>query len=149
MPDDTKITTGRCLCGDIRYEYRGPALWVMHCHCDSCRRHTSSPVATFVGVDRAQFRVTAGTPAVYASSSGVRRSFCAHCGSPLAYEAERAPNEIHLYAGTLTDAAGLVPEGHVHAAEQLPWFEILDDLPRWARGRRRGEPPLRRGPRQP
>ena len=142
-----RVTTGRCLCGDIRYEFTGAPAWVMHCHCDSCRRHTSSPVATFFCVDRGALRFTAGRPAEYASSPGVRRSFCGRCGSPIAYEADRVPDEVHLYAGTLTDAAGVVPQGHVHAEEQLPWFEVLDDLPRWQRAARGGEPPVRRGPR--
>jgi hypothetical protein len=149
MAQQADITTGRCLCGAVRYEYRGAPAWVLHCHCDSCRRHTSSAVATFVCVDRAGFRFTAGAPAVYASSPGVRRSFCGRCGSPLAYEAERTPDEVHLYAGTLTDIAPLAPEGHVHAEEQLPWLEILDTLPRWAHGRRGGEAPIRCGPRRP
>ena len=48
MADEDTPVTGRCLCGDIRYEYRGAPLKILHCHCESCRRHTSSPVATFV-----------------------------------------------------------------------------------------------------
>ncbi|MFZ2005552.1 MAG: hypothetical protein WB697_12720 [Stellaceae bacterium] len=34
---ELNITTGRCLCGAIRYEFRGAPEWVVHCHCDSCR----------------------------------------------------------------------------------------------------------------
>lgn len=143
-----EVTTGRCLCGAVRYEFRGSPLWVMHCHCDSCRRHTSSPVATFVGVARDSFRFTTDPPAVYASSPGVRRSFCARCGSPIAYEADRLPDEIHLYHGTLADPAALAAQGHVHTGEQLPWFEVADYLPRW-RAFGRGEPPLHNGPRRP
>jgi hypothetical protein len=142
-----EVTTGRCLCGAVRYEYRGPPLWVVHCHCDSCRRHTSSAVATFVSVAREGFRFTAAAPSVHASSPGVRRSFCGRCGSPIAYEADRVPDEIHLYHGTLDDAAALPATGHVHTGEQLPWFEILDHAPRWRATARGGEQPVRIGPR--
>ena len=38
------MTTGRCLCGAIQYEYSGAPTLVVHCHCESCRRQTSSPV---------------------------------------------------------------------------------------------------------
>lgn len=142
-----EITTGRCLCGAVRYEYRGPPQWVAHCHCDSCRRHTSSSVATYVGVARQAFRFTAAAPMVYASSPGVRRSFCGRCGSPIAYEADRIPDEVHLYHGTLDDPAALpAATGHVHVGEQLPWFEILDDTPRW-HTTARGQTPVRTGPR--
>ena len=40
-------TTGRCLCGAIQFEFAGEAVETTHCHCESCRRQTSSPVATF------------------------------------------------------------------------------------------------------
>jgi hypothetical protein len=136
---------GRCLCGDIRYEYRGDPVATLHCHCESCRRHTSSPVATFVCVAKASFRFISGTPTVYASSPGVRRMHCGRCGSPIAYESDRH-EQIDLYAGTLDDPGAVASTCHVHVAEQLPWFEMVDDLPRYERGRR-GNTPVRYGPR--
>ena len=54
-------TTGRCLCGAIQYEYEGEPLEVAHCHCESCRRQTSSPIATFVTVTKAALRFTQRT----------------------------------------------------------------------------------------
>jgi hypothetical protein len=138
-------TTGRCLCGDIRYAYVGTPIRLIHCHCDSCRRHVSSPVATFVCVFRDTFRFTQGVTGVYASSPCARRSFCPRCGSPIAYETDRLPDEIHLYHGTLTDPGAARPTAHVHVAEQLAWFEVLDELPRYAEGMR-GVDPIGRGP---
>jgi len=139
-------TTGRCLCGAIQYEYEGEPLEALHCHCESCRRQTSSPVATFVMVPRAALRFTSGQPKDYASSPGVRRSFCAECGSPIAYQVDRRPDIVDLFAGSLSDASDVTPTCHVHADEQLAWFEVLDDLPRYAQGRR-GTMPIGRGPR--
>ena len=52
-----------------------------------------------------------------------------------------------LFAGTLTDPAHLSPSLHTHADEQLPWFEMLDNLPRYAQGSR-GQTPMRYGPRE-
>ena len=54
---------------------------------------------------------------------------------------------MNLFAGTLTDPAHLSPSLHTHADEQLPWFEMLDDLPRYAQGSR-GQTPMRYGPRE-
>ncbi len=141
------VTTGRCLCGDIRCAFVGAPDRVFHCHCDSCRRHVSSPVATFVCVLRDGFRFTHGQPLAYESSPGVRRSFCPRCGSPIAYEADRIPNEVHLYHGTLTDPGAIQQTALVHVAEQLGWFEVLDELPRYAEGMR-GFSPVRHGPRR-
>jgi hypothetical protein len=139
-------TTGRCLCKAIQYEYEGEPVETAHCHCESCRRQTSSPIATFVTVRRSSLRFTHGQPKEYASSPGVRRSFCGACGSPIAYRSERNPTVIDLFAGTLVDPDIVNPTFHTHAEEQLPWFEVLDDLPRYAQSTR-GAIPLRHGPR--
>jgi hypothetical protein len=139
--------SGRCLCRNIRYELDGPPLWVAHCHCESCRRQTSSMLATFVGIERRKLRWLGAEPARYESSAQVYRTFCPRCGSPVSFEAERNfPGEVHLYHGTLDDPDALVPTAHVHAAEQVSWFEVHDELPRFTRSGR-GSKPVRHGPR--
>jgi hypothetical protein len=125
-----KLTTGRCLCGDLRYQFEGDPLWQSYCHCESCRRHTSSPVAAFIGLDVRLFRYTHGTPATFASSPDAKRGFCGRCGSPMSFEGAKWPGEIHIYVGTLSDPAAFVPTAHFHTSEQLPWFHIADGLPR-------------------
>ena len=124
------LTTGHCLCGDLAYQFEGTPKWVSYCHCESCRRHTSSAVAAFVGMESSLARYTRGTPVRFASSPGVIRSFCGRCGSPMSYESESFPGEIHFYTGTLSDPAAVAPTSHVHVAEKLPWFDVRDDLPR-------------------
>ncbi len=61
----TDTTRGHCLCRAIEYEFEGAPKWVMHCHCESCRRAVSSALATYVGVNIDQFRYLKGTPAIY------------------------------------------------------------------------------------
>lgn len=133
MTLSTQTITGRCLCGDIRFEYRGEPVETMHCHCESCRRHTSSPVTTFVILGKDSFRYTRGKPVAYASSPGIERTHCGRCGSPIAYENK---DEFALYACTLDDATGLKPEYHSWFAEKMPWLEIADALSRHQRSSR-------------
>lgn len=140
-------TRGHCLCRAIAYEFDGDPKWVAYCHCDSCRRATSAPVTTYVGVGVDQFRFLQGEPAIYESSPGVRRYFCPRCGSPLAYSADRFPGEVHLHVGTLADPNRVAPRMHVFAGEQLAWFEIADDLRRFDQLGGKGVAPLRVGPR--
>ena len=140
-------TTGHCLCGAIQYEFDGEPTMVEHCHCASCRRQTASSVATFLMVPKASLRFTRGEPKEYSSSPGVHRSFCGDCGSPICYRTERRPTIIDLFHGTLSVPAALAPQFHVHSQEQLPWFEILDDLPRYAASSA-AEGPTRHGPRR-
>lgn len=145
MSSTAPKTKGHCLCGAVEYEFTGKPLWVSHCHCETCRRHTSSAVATFVGVNIDQFSYLKGTPASYQSSPDVWRYFCATCGSPMAYTSDkRHPGEVHLYIGTLENPDQFAPRGHVNSAEQLPWFEVDDELPRYERAGK-GAQPVRKG----
>ena len=128
------VRKGRCLCGAVSYEYEGPENWVGHCHCQSCRRNTASPFTTYMGLPNGGFRFTGATPAEYKSSPGVRRLFCAECGTPVAYSADKFPNEIHFYLSALEDASGIEPKFHVFAGEKVPWVELGDDLPKYVMG---------------
>jgi hypothetical protein len=139
------MTTGHCLCGTVKFSYEGEPKWTLNCHCESCRRATSAPMATWLSVPLAGFRFTTGRPAYYASSKGVRRGFCGKCGSPLTYENEVIPGEIHVLAGALSDTGNVKPTAHVFVEEQLPWFDTADELPRYTKTRRNAEP-IRRGP---
>jgi hypothetical protein len=88
------VLNGHCLCRAVEFSVMGDPTDVVHCHCESCRRATSSPVTTFLIVNRADFQYTRGKPAIYESSPGVRRSFCGECGSPLAYVTDRRHDDL-------------------------------------------------------
>lgn len=145
MPD-IRTTEGHCLCSTIRFAFEGEPNWVVHCHCESCRRAASAPVVTWISVPRAYLRFTEGNPRYYRSSSQAKRGFCSDCGSPLSYENDQLPDEVHLYAASLADPTGVVVSRHVFVEDQLDWFEIQDDLPRYASTSQGGRKPIRFGP---
>jgi hypothetical protein len=60
--------------------------------------------------------------------------FCERCGTPMAFEHDKYPDEIHLYVASLDSSEGFEPQFHVHWAERVGWVEVSDDLPRFARG---------------
>ena len=131
--------TGRCLCGNVKFEIPIKPLWVAHCHCESCRRNTGAAVSTFVGA-RSDDVVWEGERSIYNSSPGTRRGFCSHCGTPVTYEADRYPDEVHFYVGLFDDPGIHIPQVHVHFRERVPWLELSDDLPRYAVASSDGEP---------
>lgn len=128
--DDGILGGGHCLCGRIRYETDAAPLWQAHCHCESCRRATSSPFTSYFGMADGHWRWTGETLGLYASSSGVQRYFCPHCGSPMAYRSGRWPGEMHFFAASLDDPACYRPTAHVFWSEHLPWIHLDDGLKR-------------------
>ncbi len=135
---DGDHVAGRCFCGAVRFAFSGEPNWVLHCHCESCRRATSSAMTTWISVQRTGFRYTSGSPRYYASSPGVKRGFCETCGAQLTYENDRLADEVHVYAAALDDPSSPVisPSCHVFVAEQVPWLDVHDDLPRFSATRR-------------
>jgi len=128
-------SSGRCLCGAVRYRFDPDAvLWRGHCHCESCRRATSSPVTTYFGVRATAWRWHGTPPVSYQSSSWAERFFCGTCGSHLAYRSDKLPEEIHGFAASLNDPSDFQPQAHFFHAERLAWLHLEDDLPKHARG---------------
>jgi hypothetical protein len=123
---------GGCLCGAVRFQADGPPNWVAHCHCSSCRRATGAPMTTFAGFARERVTFVRGAPKTFNSSPGVTRGFCGACGTPLSFQGERWPGELHLFVATFDDPAQLTPQAHVNIAQRVPWLEIHDDLPRYS-----------------
>lgn len=121
---------GGCMCGKVRYRIAAPARFTSLCHCRSCQRATGAPVSAFVGVAAGGYRDIAGQRAVYRSSPGVRRGFCAACGTSLTYEGEAWPGEVHVYTATLDDPAAFPPTMHTMTQDSIPWFHGGGDLPR-------------------
>ena len=125
----TSALKGHCLCKAIQYTVDGDPLWCAHCHCADCRRHTGSAVATFVGVPRMAVTLNSGAFGRIESSPGVYRSFCSGCGTPMAYERDDLPGEIHLYLGTLEKPEDTLPTLEVFCRERLPWLKLSVDGP--------------------
>jgi len=125
------VHEGGCLCGKVRFSVTGEPRSVFHCHCHSCRRQTGGAVASFAAFPVAgHFRWTAEIPTAFHSSVGVTRRFCPTCGTPLSYEAEKFPDEIHLHIGVFDQPDDLIPVAHWHTNEKVTWFETADHLPR-------------------
>jgi len=125
---------GRCACEQVRFRIDQAPLWVVYCHCVSCRRHTGAPVTVYVGMRRDGVVFTGSPRQLRESSPGVRRSFCGQCGTPIAYEADWCADQIHLHVSGFEHPESFVPTRHVLANERLAWFDTHDMLPRFIAG---------------
>jgi len=130
------VFTGSCLCGAIRYEARSAPMAVNHCHCVQCQRASGAALLTWATWPRAALRVLRGEVADFESSPGVKRSFCARCGSTLFWRrVAREREELDVAAGTLDQAELLRPTEHIFVKSRRPWMPLCDGLPAYAESR--------------
>ncbi len=123
---------GGCLCGATRYRATGKPYKSAYCHCEWCRSATGAPVSAWLMYDNHRIEFIKGNPKKYASSPGVLRGFCPDCGTPLWWEGKWHDIPIQMVTiGSLDDPELYPPDRHASCCEQLAWFEVADDLPRY------------------
>ncbi|MEM7294047.1 MAG: GFA family protein [Pseudomonadota bacterium] len=130
-----QILTGGCRCGAVRYQAREQAMDVAYCHCTDCRGFSGAPVVVWIAYNTNQCEFTGEAPSSYESSPGIEWLFCNKCGTSIAWTAASLRfDDLHItefLIGTLDDPQAAMPDRHWFAGEQLDWFEVSDDLPRY------------------
>ncbi len=99
----TQTIQGRCLCGAVTVTAQTEDPTVRACHCDMCRRQTSSMFMSLATVPHSE-RIE-GPFATYRSSEWAERGFCPVCGSTLWYGTVH-DGVRNLAAGLFADAGG-------------------------------------------
>ena len=125
---ESSLVRGSCLCGDVRWQARGPFSLMSHCHCSMCRKAHAAPFATYVAAPAKNFELTSGAERIgtYRSSPQSERRFCTRCGSVV----PEAPGQRHAFmpAACLDDDPGVRPLMHIFAASKAPWYTIADGV---------------------
>lgn len=125
-----KKHTGRCACGNIRFEFDTDPTFVAVCHCLDCKAASGGEVATFVGIPEADFAVTSGKPKAFhyvaQSGKGLDRNFCADCGSRVfSTNLESFPNTVFATIGCLDNPQGIEPILEMFTKRRLRWVVPL------------------------
>ena len=131
MSKQDAVSTGGCLCGAVRYEVRGLLRDVVNCHCSMCQRLHGN-FGPHSKAAKSDFAVTKSEGLEwYRTSPVARRGFCRICGSQLFWN----PDEFDatgIIAGSLDPPTGLKTIGHIFVDEKSDFYEINDDLPKYA-----------------
>ncbi len=124
---------GSCLCGAVQYEIDGDVGQAYFCHCQRCRKAGGAAVAANVMAASNDFTVTAGAAALkcYDGGTGVRRYFCAQCGSPILSRREGQDDIVRVRMGTLDTPVPAPPGAHNFVGSKAAWDVIHDDLPQY------------------
>ncbi len=129
--------TGRCNCGSVTWRIAGAPLAVAACHCTNCRAQSGAAYSVNI-VARAADVAIAGPIKTFedlATTSGqpVLRQFCGDCGSPIQSVITANPAIVAIKAGTADEAGSFAPTIHVWTQSKLPWVELPEGVPSFAR----------------
>ena len=123
-----RISTGGCMCGQVRYAVQGALRDIICCHCEQCRRSSGHFVAA-TACRKVNFRLLNHDALKwYSVKPGLRRGFCSACGSSLFFE-DLNSERISIAAGTLDQPQGLKIAAHIYAAEAGDYYRIETDVP--------------------
>jgi hypothetical protein len=125
------VLEGGCQCGAVRYRIAGEPVLAALCHCSMCRRANAAPAVAWAMYEQAQVAFLAASPAVYESSPGSRRGFCARCGTQISFTADYIPGLIDITIGSLDQPERVPPSLHYWESRRLPWLQLVDGLPRY------------------
>jgi hypothetical protein len=128
---DAVLFEGGCLCGAVRYRATTEPVRAVICHCSMCRKHSGAPALAFVHFPVESFAWVKGEPTRYRSSTYAERGFCSICGSTLSMHEQVLADRVQVTVGSLDQPQRVQPDDHVWTQDQLPWFEIDDQLPRF------------------
>lgn len=128
----SRLVTGGCLCGAVRFGFTGPPVAARACWCRVCQYLSSGNASINVIVRADGFTVT-GAVAEYRSTAdsgrAMRRRFCPACGTPLFSEDPGEPDYLVVRAGALDDPEIARPESVIWTASAPPWARLDPDLP--------------------
>ena len=113
---------GGCFCGRHRYTFDDGDYVTANCHCSMCRRISGAPYVSWVVVPKSRFRFEGPEPKRLRSSEGGTRLFCSNCGTPLACELDKQPEDIDITIGTLDEPERWPPRYEVHDDTKLAWL---------------------------
>jgi len=126
---DTRVLTGKCLCGSVEYAVEDSFSYALNCHCSNCRRATGAAFKPFAGIEREKLTVTRGADSLLIyGDARAHDARCAKCGS-LLYSLVRDVRFVHVTLGTLVDGPSIRPSAHIFVGSKAPWYTISDDLP--------------------
>jgi hypothetical protein len=128
------ILTGRCLCGQVRFEVTEPLQFAGYCHCTRCQRRTGTGAAVSARIVPGSLRVLAGEANVksYRPPDGFAKVFCSNCGGALWSQSQKDPGIISVRMGAFDADPGVRPSYRQYVNYAAKWEPIPDDgLPRF------------------
>jgi len=126
------VTTGRCVCGSVRFEVTQEAVGTGFCHCRICQRSTGAPVFAWTAFPLDAVKFSREKLKYHRLSLIAEQGFCENCGCPVVWKSLKPEPANYLVVATtcLENPEDYAPTWHQGVESQMPWLEIHDGLPR-------------------
>jgi hypothetical protein len=128
----SKLYSGGCACGAIRYEIRSEPVFQNHCQCRDCQKRSGtghSSYLTFAGRAEVAMSGEAATWRVSGDSGNEKvHAFCPNCGAPVYLTFAAMPDLIAVHATSLDDPGRFTPQVVTYNGRGLAWDTIDQSL---------------------
>lgn len=124
MGQNARPLTGTCRCGRSAFEVAAPPIITAACHCQGCRRMSSSAFSLTAIVPAPAFRVTQGEPVRGGAKGPDLEHFCCpDCMSWMFTRIAGMPDIVNVRSALLDDLKWSRPFIETMTAEKLDWVE--------------------------
>jgi hypothetical protein len=130
------MASGRCICGAVAFDVRGPLRDVHLCHCTECRRWAghvwAASAAAWADLDFGEER---GLRWIDSPDSvwDARRGFCAECGSSLFWQVPGS-DRVSIAAGCFDGPTELETTEQIWIDSAGDYYELDERIPSHPRG---------------
>ena len=129
--------TGRCYCGEVRYQVEGEAQMAAQCHCRECQYITGGAPNLFMAMPADTFAYTQGAAKGFTRTdidNAVTREFCPNCGTHLLTRAGAMPNSVIIKVGGMDDPSQFPgPQIAIFCIDKQSFHTVPEGVPEFDR----------------
>ncbi len=127
------LTSGRCMCGAIRYEFNDKPLYSLICQCTQCQKITGAGNAPSIAIANETFKLEGKLSyfkQLAEDGNTVSNGFCSKCGNPILKTTTAFQDRVYLHVGSLDDPGKFEPEFVVFSRSGYSWDTVDPKLKR-------------------
>lgn len=129
MSDHSETHSGTCYCGAVSVAVTGAPVFSAYCHCESCRKWHSAPMAALAAWPASDVTVQ-GDVVVSDKTDETQRTSCAKCGGNVLTTKPGLGWKV-VYPLTLSGSEFTYqPAAHIFYAERV--LDFADGLPKFS-----------------